>query len=118
MPYGEKRIPIGRRRERVAIEQAVTADDGMGGQTVTKWKTVAEPWAKIEALDERSKEALIAMQITGRHAYHVAIPYQAWPDTTGELRIIVRDTTMEVHSNVDDEGLKRRRILQVGEIQR
>lgn len=118
MPYGQRRIPIGKRREKVAIQAATVADDGMGGQTITKWKTVAEPWASVQALDERATEAIIASQITGRTAFHVVIPFQSWPETTADVRIIVRDTTMEIHSNTDDEGLRRRRFLYVGEIQR
>jgi SPP1 family predicted phage head-tail adaptor len=115
MPYGQKRVPIGQRREKVSLQVAVTTDDGMGGQEVSKWKTVGEPWAKVEALDERTKEALMAQSITARHGFHIVIPYR--DDLTPNHRIIVRDTTMQIHSVVDDEGLRRRLVLQVGEVQ-
>jgi SPP1 family predicted phage head-tail adaptor len=115
MPYGQKRIPIGRRREKVALQIAVTSDDGMGGQVISKWRTVGEPWAAVEALDERTKEALMAQSITARHGYHVIIPYRS--DLSPQHRIIVRDTTMQIHSITDDEGLRRRLVLQVGEVQ-
>ena len=115
MAYGQNRIPIGSRREKVQIQQAVTTDDGMGGQTVSKWTTVSEPWAAVQALDERTKEALMAQQITARHGYHVVIPYQT--GITPQLRIIVRDTTMQIHTVTDDEGKRRRLFLQVGEVQ-
>lgn len=115
MPYGQKRVPIGHRRERVTIQVALTSDDGMGGQTVRKWKTVGEPYAKIEALDERTREALMGQAMTARHAYHVVMPYRS--DLTPAHRVIVRDTTMQIHSITDDKGLRRRLVLQVGEVQ-
>src|SRR5262245_29782025 len=115
MPYGQKRVPIGARRERVTLQELVTTDDGMGGQTVLRAKTVSESWAKVEALDERPKESLMAQGMTARHAYHVVIPYQS--GITPRLQIIVRDTTMQIHSVTDDEGKKRRLVLQVGEVQ-
>jgi SPP1 family predicted phage head-tail adaptor len=115
MAYGQKRIPIGQRREKVTIQRAVTTDDGMGGQTISKWRTVSEPWANVQALDERTKEALMAQQITARHGYHVVIPYST--EITPDLRVIVRNTTMQIHSIADDEGRRRRLFLQVGEIQ-
>jgi len=95
----------------------MTADDGLGGQSVTRWVTIAEPWAKVEALDERTKEAIYGQAVMARHAYHIAIPYRT--DVTPNLRIIVRDSTMNIHSVVEDEaGTNRRLILQVGEVQR
>jgi SPP1 family predicted phage head-tail adaptor len=115
MPYGQKRITIGKRNERVEIQIALTSDDGMGGQAISKWKTVGEPWANVQALDERTKEALMAQSITARHGYHVVIPYRS--DLTPKHRIIVRDTTMQIHSITDDEGKRRRLVLQVGEVQ-
>ena len=115
MPYQAPRIPIGARREKVTLQEPVQSDDGLGGQAVTTWRTKAEPWAQVIALDERTKEALAAQQITARHAYHVAIPYRS--DVSARLRVIVRDTTMQIHSVTDDEGRRRRLILQVGEVQ-
>lgn len=114
MPYGQKRVPIGRRRERIALQKAVLVDDD-GAQRVTEWKTVGEPWAEVQALDERTKESLYAQGITARHGYHVIIPYRS--DVTSKLRAIVRDTTMQIHSVVDDEGKRRRLVLQLGEVQ-
>jgi SPP1 family predicted phage head-tail adaptor len=58
---------------------------------------------------------LASQQITARHAYHVVIPYRA--GVTPDLRLIVRDTTMQIHTVVDDEGRRRRLVLQVGEVQ-
>lgn len=116
MPYGQARIPIGKRRERVAIQEAVlSTSDALGGQEVIRWRTVAEPWAAVHALEERTKEGLIAQQVMARHSYHVAIPYQS--GITPLLRIIVRDTTMQIHTVTDDEGRRRRLVLYVGEVQ-
>jgi SPP1 family predicted phage head-tail adaptor len=115
MPYQRPRLPIGARREQVTLQEAQTTSDGLGGQTATKWVTVGEPWAHVTALDERDKEALSAQQITAKHAFHVVIPYTT--TVSPQLRIIVRDTTMQIHTVVDDEGLRRRLTLQVGEVQ-
>jgi SPP1 family predicted phage head-tail adaptor len=114
MPYQQRRIPIGRRRERIAIQRASTSGDGMGGQS-NVWTTIAEPWAQIWPLDERDKEALAAQQITAKHGYHIAIPYRA--DIRPTMRAIIRDTTMEIHTVSDDEMRRRRLVLQVGEVQ-
>jgi SPP1 family predicted phage head-tail adaptor len=118
MPYQTPRIPIGARRERVSIQEAVTTDDGLGGQSVIRWQTIGEPWAQVVALDERTKEAMAAQGLTARHAYHVAIPYRTDVSVSPTLRLIVRDTTMQVHSVTDDEGRRRRQILYVGEVTR
>lgn len=115
MPYGQARIPIGQRREKVTIQEAVTTDDGMGGQTVLRWQSVAEPYAAVQALDERTKEALMAQQIMARHSYQVVMPYQSGIST--KHRIIVRDTTMEIFTVTDDEGKRRRLFLYVGQVQ-
>lgn len=117
MPYQQPRVPIGQRREKVALQQAVTEDDGMGGQTTIRWRTIGEPWAQVTALDERTKEALAAQSITARHAYHVTIPYRTDIVVGPTLRVIVRDSTMQIHTVTDDEGRRRRLILQVGEVQ-
>lgn len=114
MPYQQRRIPIGQRRERIELQVASTSDDGMGGQ-VNSWITVGRPWAQVWALDERTKEALAAQSITARHGYHVAIPFST--AVTPKMRAIVRDSTMEIHTVVDDEGKRRRLVLQVGEVQ-
>jgi len=115
MGYGQVRIPIGARRERVQVQRAVTVDDGMGGQTVTKWALVAEPWAAVQPLDERDKESLKAQQITASHAYHVVIPYRT--GITPKMRVVYRGKPLEIHTVVDDEQRSRRLFLQVGEVQ-
>lgn len=115
MPYQQPRVPIGARREKVKVQQAVTEEDGMGGQNVIRWNTIAEPWCQVTALDERDKESVEGGQLVSNHAYHIVMPYRA--NITPRLRIIVRDTTMEIHTVVDDDGRRKRLTLQVGEIQ-
>lgn len=117
MPYQTPRTPIGARRERIVLEEAVEFDDGLGGQILVQWRTLAEPWAQVTALDERTKEALAGQGLTARHAYHVAIPYRTDVSVRPTLRAIVRDTTMQIHTVTDDEGRRRRLVLQVGEVQ-
>lgn len=115
MPYQRLRVPIGQRREKVEVQQAVTAEDGIGGQQVLRWKTIAEPWCQVTPLDERDKEALAGAQLVAKHAYHVVMPYRS--DLTPQLRLIVRDTTMAIHTIVDDEGRRRRITVQCGQVQ-
>ena len=76
---------------------------------------MAEPWAQVMALDERSQESVAGSQLTARHGYLVTIPYQS--GITPRLIVNVRDTTMEIHTVADDEGLRRRLVLQVREVQ-
>jgi|SRR5688572_7480195 head-tail adaptor len=115
MPYNQPRVPIGRRRERITIKQRATDDDGLGGQVAIRPAIVAEPWAQVEALDERMAEAVMGSQLTARHAYMVTVPYDA--RITPRLMVNLRNTTMEIHSVADDEGLRRRMVLQVREVQ-
>ena len=115
MPYQQPRVPIGRRREKIAIQEPLTMDDGMGGETLLRWQTMSEPWAQVAALDERDKEALAALKITAKHGYHVTIPYKT--GITQKHRRLVRNVPMEIHTLVDDEGRRRRLVIQCGEIQ-
>jgi SPP1 family predicted phage head-tail adaptor len=121
MAYQSPRTPIGRRRHRIALQSLVTTDDGMGGQIpVTTdndgYLTFGEAWAAVTPLDERTKEALAAQQITARHGYFLDIKYRT--DILPSHRVVWDDKTLQIHSVADDEGKKRRLILQVGEVQR
>lgn len=115
MSYQEVRVPIGRRRERITFKRPVTSDDGLGGQVTSKYKIVSEPWAKVQALDERTNESMEGGQLTARHGYLVTIPYQS--GITPRLIANIRGTTMEVHTVTDDEGLRRRLVVQLREVQ-
>jgi head-tail adaptor len=115
MSYQQPRIPIGRRRERITIRQRATEDDGLGGQLAIRPAIIAEPWAQVTALDERTQEAVAGSQLTARHGYEIAIPYQT--GITPRLIVNVRNTTMEIHTVADDEGRRRRLVLQVREVQ-
>jgi head-tail adaptor len=115
VPYQQPRIPIGKRREKVTIRERATVDDGLGGQLAVRPRTIAEPWAKVEALDERTQEGVAGQQLTARHGYQVTIPYQS--GITPRLIMNVRGSTMEIHTVTDDEGLRRRLVLQVREVQ-
>ncbi len=115
MPYQSKRTAIGTRRERILIRVAVTSDDGMGGQAVSRYRTVAEPWAAVTPLDERDKEALAAQQITAKHAYHMDIRYR--PGITPAMQVQWRGQTFEIHTVADDDMRKKRLVLQCAEVQ-
>lgn len=115
MAYQQRRVPIGKRRERITIQTPLTSDDGLGGQRVVQWLTLSEPWGQVMALDERTQEGVEGQQLTARHGYLVTIPYQS--GITPRLRAIVRDSTMEIHTVTDDEGLRRRLVLQIREVQ-
>jgi SPP1 family predicted phage head-tail adaptor len=115
MPYQQKRVPIGQRRERVELQRAVSADDDRGGQRVTKWTPIATVWAQVLPLDEREKEALVAQQITAKHAYHIVVPYST--DFTPKERLVWRGQTLQIHTVSDDESRRRRLVLQCGEVQ-
>lgn len=118
MPYQRTQTAIGTRRDRVTFLEPVTTDDGMGGQDVTRWRTKLKTWMAVTALDERSKEALAAQQLTARHAYHGDMRYREDVFASGELwRVNWRDRTLEVHSVTDDDGRKRRLVLQLAEVQ-
>lgn len=117
MPYQKTRTPIGRRRHRISILRPNTTDDGMGGQVLstTGWQTIGQTWAAVSALDERDREALAALQISARHAYHIDMPYRSGIRPT--MRLVWQDKTLEIHTVVDDDGMRKRLIVQCAEIQ-
>jgi SPP1 family predicted phage head-tail adaptor len=117
MPYQRPRLSIAARNERITLQEAVHEDDGQGGQALVRWRTIAEPWAQVQALDERTKEAMAGQGLTARHSYHVVMPYRTDITASPTLRAIVRDTTMQIHSAEDDEGRRRRLVLYVGKTQ-
>lgn len=116
MAYQSPRTQIGQRRERITVRLAQTSDDGMGG-TVSSTSIYRERqmWAKVLPLDERTKEALSAQQITARHGYFFDIPYTTGIDHSWEIEW--QGQTYQIHSLADDEGRKRRLLLQCGEVQ-
>lgn len=113
--YRQPRVPIGKRRERITIRQRATEDDGLGGQAEMRSSIVGEPWAQVVALDERGREGVQGSQLTVGHGYYLVVPYH--PDITPRMIVNVRNTTMEIHTVADDEGLRRRLVLQVREVQ-
>ena len=115
MPYQRQRVPIGQRRERIAVQRAIRVDDALGGQAVTKWRTIAEPWASVLALDERDQEGLSAEQLTARHGYHITLPYST--DITPQTRLIWREKVLSIFTVADDESRRRRLVVYAGEVQ-
>lgn len=118
MPYQARKTEIGQRRDRVRFLEPVSTDDGMGGQSVTRYRTVVTTWMEMTALDERSKEALAAQQLTARHAYHGNMRYRADVFASAEQwRLSWRNRTLEIHSVTDDDGRKQRLIILCAEVQ-
>lgn len=115
MAYQSPRTPIGARRQRIVVRQAQTSDDGMGGTVASDQYTRRLMWAHVLPLDERTKESLAAQAITARHGYFFDVPYTTAIGPTWEVEWQGR--TYQIHSAADDEGRKRRLILQCGEVQ-
>jgi SPP1 family predicted phage head-tail adaptor len=115
MPYQRTPTPIGSRRELVRLQRPSTSDDGMGGQGPGAWTDVAQPWANVTPLDDRSREMLAANQITALHAYHVDIRYRTGVRPT--MRLLWRDKTLQIQSLADDDQRRRRLILLCTEVQ-
>ncbi len=119
MPYARVRTPVGARRQRIEIQSLDTTDDGMGGQVAASsvgWRTIGRAWAKVDALDERQREALMAgRELTSLHAYHMDIAYRTGVEP--QMRVQWRDQTLEIQTAVDDTGEKKRLILLCSEVQ-
>lgn len=118
MPFQRRRTPLGQRRHHLHFQRPDTTDDGMGGQTLT-WTTVATAWGRVEALDERQREAVDAQQLQGRAAYHIDIARRQGPEprVPTTWRILWDGKTLEIHHVVDDTGRKRRHIILASEVQ-
>lgn len=122
MPYQQPRTSLGARRSRLHFLRLPTEDDGMGGQTAQTadgWIEAGHAWGRVTALDERHREALSALQLQGRAAYHIDVAYRAGvaPAIPGTWRIRWGQTTLEVQSVVDDTGHRRRLVLLATEVQ-
>lgn len=116
MPYQSRRTAIGRRHERVAIQQRSSSDDGIGGQTAS-WSTLATTWAGIVPLDSRDQEALRGDQVVVMHNYHFDLRYRVGAKPAPSMRLIWRGKTLEIRTVVDDDVLQRRIIVQCSEVQ-
>lgn len=116
MPYQRTRTPIGRRHERVQIQQRTSSDDGIGGQTAS-WATLATTWGAIVPLDERNQESLGGDQLTAVHNYHFDLRYRAGARPEPKMRLVWRGKTLEIRTVVDDDVLQRRIIVQASEVQ-
>lgn len=116
MAYQSRRTPIGRRRERVQVQQRTLTTDGIGGQTAT-WRTVAKPWVSIVPLDGRDQERLASDQLTVTHNYHFDMRYRTGVKPEPKMRVVWRDQTLEIRTVVDDDAMQRRLILQCSVVQ-
>lgn len=116
MPYQRRRTPIGRRRERVQIQQRTSSSDGIGGQTAS-WSTLATTWGEIIPLDGRDEEHLSGDQVTVLQAYHFGLRYRTGARPSPTMRLIWRGKTLEIRTVVDDDALKKRIVVQCAEIQ-
>lgn len=114
MGYQRVRTAIDKRRERVHLKQPVLSESD-GQQAIVRWQTVAEPWAAVEALDDRQRESLAALQLTVTQSYHVDIPYRA--GVLPSMLVEWRDKTLQIHSVVDDDARRERLILLCSEVQ-
>ena len=117
MPYERPRTRIGQRRERIEIQSLATTDDGMGGTvaaTSLGWRTIGRASAKVDALDERTREALLGKGLTAQHSYHVDIAYRVGIEP--QMRVQWREKTMEIQSIAEDFTM-RRKILLCSEVQ-
>lgn len=118
MPYQRPRTRIGERTERIHIKSLETTDDGMGGQIAANalgWRTIGHAWAKVDGLDERTREALQAQQVTARHAFHFDIDYRT--GVLPQMRVEWRNQDYEIHTAAPDSGDKRRLIILASEVQ-
>lgn len=106
-------MTVGALRERIALKCPITIDDGMGGQSVTKWKTVAEAWAEVKA--RGGGETLTASQPMAQATYTISMRYRA--DISVRDRLEWRERELEVHAVLDKDGRRRWLELVCGEIQ-
>ena len=116
MPYQRARTPIGRRREYIQLQERSSSSDGIGGQVVS-WATVARSWASVVPLDRNDQESIRAGQETVEHSFHFDMRYRWNTRPTPKMRILWRDRTLEIRTVVDDDVMRKRIIVQCGEVQ-
>lgn len=105
---------IGALDQRITIQRATTADDGMGGQTTT-WTDLVATDAKVTPLTLSERERLAALQVTAIQSYRVTCRYHAgW---TVKDRVSWRSKTLQIHTVTDEMSGQRRTVLECTEIQ-
>lgn len=96
-------MKIGELTERVSIEYATTADDGLGGQIVT-W-TARYPkkvWAKVQSV--RGREENRIGRLATVETYLVTVRFGVTAETVD--RVVWRDKTMNIRAASDREGTR------------
>lgn len=116
MPTITQAAAVGQLNQSVTIQTATTADDGMGGTTVT-WP--AQAWrytkARVLPLDMADREHIQAAQVSALQSYRVVLRYR--PTLTVKDRIVWRGKTLQIHTVIDDGAAKHRTVCGCTEIQ-
>ncbi len=116
MAYQSPRTHLGARRTRLTLLIQETSDDGMGGQvSVDGFRPARTVWAREEPLDERTKEAIAAGQLTAKSGSFFDIAYRT--DVTVQMRAQAGGQTYEINSVKNDDARKKRLLLYCTEIQ-
>lgn len=95
-------VRIGDLRHRLALEQVVRQDDGIGGAEET-WETVAELWAAVRPLNGHERDG--SDQLAGRVSHEIWVRYRA--GVKPEMRLRSGTRVFEVLA-VIDAGERRR----------
>lgn len=107
-----QRVAIGDLRDRVTLQEAVATDDGMGGQSITKWKPIGDVWAAVSM--GGGSERLQGEQITASASVSVQTRWRS--DISTAHRLIWRDRTLQIHGVLEDSH-KRSLTLTCSEVQ-
>ena len=103
---------IGRRNQRIRIEQPTLTSDGQGGNTKA-WSVLAVTWALVEPLTQR--EAMQAAQVTAVLSTAITIIFRS--DLSVKDRIRIGARTLQIESYQDQDGRKDELRLLCSEVQ-
>lgn len=92
----------GRLRHRLVLEQAVAADDGAGGSTMT-WTVAATVWGSLEALAGR--EGFEAEAVVGLRRARIVLRHRDGVGPAMRLRLGAR--LFEIEAVRDADGSRR-----------
>lgn len=96
------RVPVGRLRHRVTLQQPVDADDGAGG-TDRVWNDAAVLWARIEPLSAAERVAAERLEAAADH--RITIRWRA--GITHAMRFSIGTRTFAIRGLIDREERNR-----------
>lgn len=96
------RIPVGRLRHRVALQEPVDSDDGAGG-SIRTWQSVVTLWARLEPLVAAERVAAGRLEAAADH--RITLRWRA--GVTHDMRFVSGNRVFAIRALIDRDEARR-----------